>query len=157
MFVLFDQNSVKDVIMVINAKDKELLALLRANGRESISELSRKLNLSRSTVKDRIARLEKQGVITGYTVRFSEEYADGQIQAHVMISIDPKKSTQVVRALKQMVGIKSLYAVNGVYDMIAILSAESTRSLDEDLDKIGDTDGIEKTVSSIILSTKFER
>ncbi|MFT7130093.1 MAG: hypothetical protein ACI89U_002215, partial [Gammaproteobacteria bacterium] len=46
---------------------------------------------------------------------------------------------------------------NGIYDMIAMLSVESTRSLDLALDTIGDINGIEKTVSSIILSTKFEK
>ncbi len=49
------------------------------------------------------------------------------------------------------------YAVNGIFDMIAIISAESTSSLDEVLDQIGDTTGVEKTVSSIILSTKIEK
>lgn len=143
--------------MIIDDKDRALIELLSANSRESVAELARKLKLSRSTVKDRIERLETRGIITGYTVRFSEEYAVGQIQAHVMISSDPKLAAQIVRNLRQIAAVKSLYAVNGIYDMIAIVSTESTRSLDQTLDQIGDMEGIEKTVSSIILSTKFER
>ena len=143
--------------MLIDPKDKELLALLRANGRETTAELARKLKLSRSTVKDRIERLQKRNIITGFTVRFSEQYAEGQIQAHVMISSDPKKTAQITRVLRQMPTLISLYAVNGVYDMIAIISTDSTHALDQTLDKIGQISGIEKTVSSIILSTKFER
>ena len=142
--------------MVIDAKDKALIALLAANSRMPTAELARKLNLSRSTVKDRIERLEKRNIITGYTVRFSEEYAEGQIQAHVMISSDPKQAAQIVRSLRAMPVVKSLYAVNGSFDMIAIVSAESTRALDRALDEIGHMPGIEKTVYSIILSTKFE-
>jgi len=137
--------------------DRQLLNLLCVNSRESIAELARKLHLSRSTVKDRIERLERRGVITGYTVRFSDSFSEGQIKAHVMISTDPKKSAEVVRQLRTITDLKSLYAVNGIYDMIAIVSAESTKSLDETLDQIGDTSGVEKTVSSIILSTKIER
>lgn len=143
--------------MVIDDKDRALLTLLSANARESTAELARKLQLSRSTVKDRIERLEKRGIITGFTVRYSEEYAAGQIRAHVMISTDPKQSGEVVRALNKIANLRSLYAVNGIYDMIAMISAESTKSLDETLDQIGDTEGVEKTVSSIILSTKIER
>lgn len=143
--------------MILDDKDKELLGYLSANSRESTAELSRKLQLSRSTVKDRIERLQRRGVITGFTVRFSEEFSEGQIKAHVMISTDPKKSAEVVRALRKLVNLKSLYAVNGIYDMIAVISAESTKSLDETLDLIGGTSGVEKTVSSIILSTKIER
>ena len=143
--------------MILDDKDKELLGYLSANSRESTAELSRKLQLSRSTVKDRIERLQRRGVITGFTVRFSEEFSEGQIKAHVMISTDPKKSAEVVRALRKLANLKSLYAVNGIYDMITVISAESTKSLDETLDLIGGTSGVEKTVSSIILSTKIER
>lgn len=142
---------------LLDANDKALLALLSANSRESTAELARKLGLSRSTVKDRMQRLEKQGVISGYTIRYSEGYATGQIRAQVMISSEPKLAAQIVRQLKQLPAIKAVYAVNGIYDMIADVSAESTLDLDQTLDQIGDVEGIEKTVSSIILSTKFER
>lgn len=143
--------------MMVNDQDKALLGLLSANSREPISELARKLHLARSTVKDRIERLERSGVITGYTLRFSEDYVASQIQAHVMIVSEPKEVGKIVRAMKGMSAVKSLHAVNGVYDMLAVISAESTRALDQALDDIGSMKGVEKTVSSIILSTKFER
>lgn len=141
----------------LDDKDQELLALLSANSRESTAELARKLNLSRSTVKDRINRLEKGGIITGYTIRYSEDFASGQIKAQVMISYDPKQSSQIVRSLRHLPSIKAVYAVNGIYDLIALVSTDSMGDLDQALDQIGEIDGIEKTVSSIILSTKFER
>ena len=143
--------------MVISEKDREILALLAANAREPIAELARKLNLSRSTVKDRIARLERQGVIVGYGVKFSEAYQAGQIQAHVMISTIPKYAAHIVRTLQSFDALRALHTVNGVYDMIAIVSAASTLELDQVLDQLGEIEGIEKTVSSIILSTKIDR
>ncbi len=143
--------------MIIDAKDKELLALLSANSRESTAELARKMGISRTTVTSRIARLERIGVITGYTVRFSEEFAEGQIRAHVMIRSDPKQASAIFRALRQLPAVRALHTVNGEYDMVAMVSAGSTRELDNTLDRIGDVSGVEKTVSSIILSTRFER
>lgn len=143
--------------MMLDDKDKELLNLLSANCRESIAALARKLKLSRSTVKDRIERLERRDVIKGYTLRLSEDFAAKQIQAQVMITSEPKLNAQIVRDLKQMQTVKALYAVNGIYDMIAMLSTDSTKSLDQTLDRIGAMEGVVKTVSSIILSTKFER
>src|SRR5262249_10510274 len=53
--------------------DARLLALLRANAREPTASLARKLNLARSTVQERIARLEREGTIKGYTVRLADE------------------------------------------------------------------------------------
>ncbi len=142
---------------ILDDKDKALIAMLSANSRESTAELARKLGLSRSTVKGRIERLEKHGVITGYTIRYSEAFATSQIRAQVMISYAPKQSSQIVRNLRLLPTIKAVYAVNGIYDMIALVSADSTGDLDQTLDQIGEIEGIEKTVSSIVLSTKFER
>ena len=137
--------------------DKTLLALLQSNARASTAELARTLQLSRSTVKDRIERLERRGVIKGYGVKLSDADGEGQITAHVMINVDPKLSGQVVRQLGKINAIKALYAVNGIHDLLAVTTTDSTQALDKALDEIGDIEGIEKTVSSIVLSTKFER
>ncbi|EBU8132065.1 AsnC family transcriptional regulator, partial [Salmonella enterica subsp. enterica serovar Java] len=49
--------------------DQALLNLLRGNARASTTELARRLGLSRTTVQSRIERLERKGVIAGYSVR----------------------------------------------------------------------------------------
>ena len=51
--------------------DIRLLALLQENSRSTISELSKKLNLSRPSVAERMTRLRDSGVIEGYTARVS--------------------------------------------------------------------------------------
>ena len=141
----------------LDDKDRQLLNLLSADSRTPVTELARKLKLSRSTVNDRIARLQQRGVIQGFTLRYSESFTDSQLHAHVMINSDPKRAAQIVRALQKIPAVTSLHAVNGVYDMIAMVQCASPKALDATLDSIGGLDGIEKTVSSIILSTKFDR
>ena len=141
----------------LNPNDRRLLDLLSANAREAVSALARKLNLARSTVQERIARLEQRGVISGYTIRLGREAAERQIGAHVMLSIDPKQSDRIVAELKRMPEIRSLSAVSGAYDLIAIVAAETTKRIDEVLDAIGKIPGIARTTSSIVLTTKFER
>ena len=143
--------------MIIDGKDKELIALLSTNSRMSTANIARTLGMSRTTITSRIERLEKRGIITGYTVQFSQDYERGRIQAHVMISSDPKYSAHIVATLKTIPAVRALHAVNGVYEMLALISAESTQHLDQVLDLIGNTEGISKTTSSIILSTKFSR
>jgi len=137
--------------------DRELLRLLEMDARMPTAALARRLGISRSTVQDRIRRLEARGVIGGYTIRMREDVARRQITAHVLISVNPKFADRVVHALKQMSRLRSLHAVSGVYDLIAVIRAETTAEIDETLDQIGRMDGIEKTMSSIVLSTKFER
>lgn len=137
--------------------DRKLLNLLRADARESVSGLARKLDLARSTVQERIARLERAGVIAGYTIRSGEDFAERQIAAHVMISVDPKVAAGVTADLKKMPEVRSLAAISGTFDMMAEVAAETTAKIDTVLDAIGRLKGVQKTMSSIVLSVKFER
>ena len=141
----------------LSPNDRRLLNLLSANAREGVSALARKLGLARSTVQERIAKLERQGVIAGYTIRLGRETVERQIAAHVMLSIDPKQSDRIVAELKRMPELRALSAVSGAYDLMAVVAAETTKRIDEVLDAIGKIPGIARTTSSIILSTKFER
>ncbi len=137
--------------------DKKLLQLLKKNARASTTSLAGDVGLSRSTTQDRIRRLEKKGIIAGYTINLNESYGRRQIVAHVMISVHPKKAPIVVHALKKMINVQSLYAISGEYDLIAVLSSETTEEVDKTIDEMGELEGIEKTRSSIVLSTKFQR
>ncbi|WFE14231.1 Lrp/AsnC family transcriptional regulator [Bacillus atrophaeus] len=53
--------------------DRKLLELLQEDARITIIELSKKLNLSRPSVNDRLRRLQENGVIQGFTARVSAE------------------------------------------------------------------------------------
>jgi DNA-binding Lrp family transcriptional regulator len=133
--------------------DTRLIALLRANAREPTASLARKLGLARSTVQDRIARLEHEGTIKGYTVKLAEEDSR-HLKAVVMISTDPKWGARVEAELKKMPDVRSLATVS---DLIATVEAETAAKLDAALDRIGHLAGVARTVSSIILSEKFSR
>jgi DNA-binding Lrp family transcriptional regulator len=137
--------------------DRSLLGLLRENARSTTSELARKLGLSRTTVQSRIERLERRGIVAGYTVRLSEDYEQGLVKAHVLMTVLPKSAARVEAALRRMAEIRTLHSVSGSFDMIAILVSPSIRELDAAIDRIGALDGVERTMSSIILSTRIER
>ena len=143
--------------MINDQKDQALLDLLSSNSRTSTAELARELGLSRTTVSNRLARLEKHGIIAAYTLRLGKDFKRGHVQAQVMISIDPKQSAKVTQSLKKIRAIRALHTINGKHDLLAKVNAESTHDLDQVLDKIGNTEGINKTTSSIVLSTKFRR
>ena len=137
--------------------DDQLIALLRANAREPTASLARKLGLARSTVQERIARLEREGVIKGYTLRLAEEADRGKLRAVVMITADPKQADRVAAELKRMAEVRSLSAVAGAYDMMALVEADTSANMDASLDRIGKAPGVARTMSFIILSEKFAR
>ena len=144
------------IIMLTDA-DKSLINALKENARLSVSDLSRKLALSRSTIQNRLARLESSGVITGYSVKLSEAYLQNRVSAHVSIKVKQKLTTQTNVELKRFTAITQLYAISGEYDLIAIVEEESLEQLIHTLDLIGNLEGVERTTSSVILETKFNR
>jgi len=74
-----------------------------------------------------------------------------------MIKFPPPLRANVETALADIPQITSLYSISGVFDLAAVVSAGSMSDLDITLDKIGCLDGIDETMSSIILSTKIDR
>jgi len=141
----------------LTQEQQRLLALLRRNARESTASLARKLGVARTTVQERIRRLERDGVIAGYTVRVSEGFARRQISAQVLITVNPKAGERVVRELELRPFVRAVYALSGVFDYQVLLEGGSTEEIDRHLDAIGRIDGIERTQTSIVLSVKFER
>lgn len=138
-------------------KDKELLALLELDARMAVSELARRLGLSRTTVQDRLKRLERDGTITGYAVRLRNDVARPPVRAFVTIEVDPRSTAGLVNALKRLRGVRSVHTVSGKFDLVAIIGAQSTAEMDALLDDVGALEGVNRTESAIILTTKFDR
>jgi len=138
-----------------DALDRELLALLQTNARESVTTLGKKLGCARTTVIARIAKLEKTGVIAGYSVRLNQAALERSLQACVGLSVQPKAGTEVLKRLAKMPEIKEVYSVSGEYDYIAWIRAELPDQLDRLLDAIGAVDGVSRTHTSIVLAQRI--
>jgi DNA-binding Lrp family transcriptional regulator len=141
----------------MDAIDEKLLLALRENARASTAKLARLVGRSRTSVQTRIERLEKDGVIVGYGVRLAPEHDLGAVRAHVMIKVGPKEARAVTAALRSIPQVRVLHSVSGDMDLIAVATTASVAEMDGVIDRIGALDGVERTTSSILLSTKFER
>jgi DNA-binding Lrp family transcriptional regulator len=144
-------------VVQIDEIDRALVAALRENARAPAAALARRLRLSRTTVQSRLERLERGGVITGYTVKLSEAHERGQILAYVMITVAPKQSAAVVQVVRGLTAVRLLQSVSGAFDFIALIAAPSVAEVDQVIDAIGMLEGVDRTTSSIVMSTKFDR
>ena len=141
----------------LDATDRALLALLRDDARASTTELARKLKLSRTTVQSRMERLQRQRVIAGFTITVPDELEAELVRAHVLITLAPKRSGAIETALRKIAEVRVLHSVSGPFDLIAIVAAQSIGELDALIDRIGALEGVERTTSAIVLSTRIER
>ena len=61
----------------LDQTDQQILTLLAENARQSVKELARRIGLSRSAAQERLARLERDGVLAGYTIRRNDRRRTG--------------------------------------------------------------------------------
>jgi DNA-binding Lrp family transcriptional regulator len=137
--------------------DRELIALLQANARESTANLARRLGVARTTVVARLAKLEANGLISGYSVRLGGEAIARGVQAFVGIVVQPKAGREVIRELTKFPELLQLASVSGEFDYMATLRADSTARLDVLLDQIGEIEGVTRTNTSVILALRIDR
>lgn len=137
--------------------DRDLVALLQQNARESTANLARKLGVARTTVLARIGRLEREGVIVGYTVRLRQDVAEKGVHAYVGITTHQRSGRDVTRQLAKIPELRQLSSVSGEFDYIAQLVADSTSRLDALLDHIGEMEGVLKTNTSVVLALRVDR
>jgi DNA-binding Lrp family transcriptional regulator len=145
--------------MAMDTIDRRLLSLLQANARASAAELARQIGVARTTVLARLSRLERQGVISGYTVKLGPGSGSGEgaVQAYVGITVAPKAAALVSMRLASLPELQQLSAVSGEFDLLALLSAESTARLNSLLDEIGALEGVLRTTTSVVLARQIDR
>jgi DNA-binding Lrp family transcriptional regulator len=133
--------------------DRRLIALLRADGRASVASLAKALKVARGTVQNRMARLQRDGTITGYTVRLRPEVEERRIAALTTIAVEGNRVESVLRALRGDPAVEALHTTNGRWDIVAELRADSLEAFDRVLGRIRQVDGIASTETSLLLST----
>lgn len=140
----------------LNDSDQQLIALLQANARESVSNLARKLGVSRTAVQERMNKLQRHGVIEGYTIKLNPAWLEKQIEAFVSMVIEPRHSAKVITALEKMPPVQALWSVSGRIDVIILVRASTTAEIDNLLDRMGAIEGVTRTESSIVLTSKVK-
>lgn len=133
--------------------DRRLIALLRENARTSVASLAKDLGVARGTVQNRLARLEQDGTIVGYTVRLRPQVEEQRIRALMTVAVEGNRSEAVLKALRGDPAVGALYSTNGRWDIVAELRADSLEAFDRVLGRIRMIEGISNTETSLLLST----
>lgn len=134
-----------------DAIDKELLAILRADGRASVSKLATMLNISRGTVQNRLDRLVSSGAILGFTVRAHDELETDVVKAMMMIEVVGKSTNQVIQKLRGIPQLTKLHTTNGNWDLVAEIRASDLQEFDRVLGDVRTIDGVLNSETSLLL------
>ena len=133
--------------------DRQLVGLLRGNARLPAATIARTLRVARGTVQNRIARLEQEGVIAGYTVRLAAPDGDRRITALMLIAVEGNNVEKVLRSLRGDASVTTLHTTNGRWDIIAELRADTLEEFDRVLSRIRRIEGVANSETNLLLST----
>lgn len=136
----------------LDALDVALLGLARSHPRIGILELSRLASVARATVQSRLARMEGDGIITGYGPEVDLDAAGYTMQAFVTLEIAQGRLDEVAGHLAGIPGVIEAYATTGTQDVLCRVAATSHQDLQEVLLAIGRADLVVRSTSAILLS-----
>ncbi|MBP8856279.1 MAG: Lrp/AsnC family transcriptional regulator [Oscillospiraceae bacterium] len=134
--------------------DKEILALLRANGRMPVKEIASRVSLTSPAVSERIHRLERLGIIAGYTVLERRSQSKTQVDALVNISVPTGDRRQFLDLIESRTEVTQCFHVTGSYSYMVRVCCPDMQGLENlinTLQKLG------QTSTQIILSTPIDR
>jgi Lrp/AsnC family leucine-responsive transcriptional regulator len=144
--------------MDFDAIDRQILLILREEGRASHAALAKAVGLSAPAVGERVRKLEQAGVIRGYRAVLDPDALGLDICAFVAIAPQPRKpATELVERLLSLPEIEELHAVAGNYAYIAKVRVPNTQALDGFLDRLFMLEGVERTETTMVLRTNAER
>nr|WP_042182833.1 Lrp/AsnC family transcriptional regulator [Kibdelosporangium sp. MJ126-NF4]CEL15069.1 Transcriptional regulator, AsnC family [Kibdelosporangium sp. MJ126-NF4]CTQ93335.1 Transcriptional regulator, AsnC family [Kibdelosporangium sp. MJ126-NF4] len=138
--------------------DQRIVSQLVADARSSYAEIGKVVGLSAPAVKRRVDRLLDRGVLRGFTAVVDPEALGWGTEAFVEVRYRGNVSPGQIRAsLEPLPEVVAAYTVSGAADAIVHLRAADIHHLEDALERLRGVDMIDRTVSTVVLSTLLER
>jgi len=129
--------------------DKEIIRILKRNGRATYIEIGKRVGLSEGAVRKRIKALISSGVIRNFTIRLG---LTGGAKAITLLSVNPALPTSdISKELMELPGVESVYEITGQYDIAVIISALNITEVNQCIEKIRQIKGVMNTNTMIVL------
>ncbi|MGB3246568.1 MAG: Lrp/AsnC family transcriptional regulator [Sulfitobacter sp.] len=134
--------------------DERLIAALRHDARAALSDLAARLNLSRTTVRSRMARLQERGEIIGFSVVTRADVARDAVRGMMMIGIEGRGTERITRQLTTLSEVRAVHSTNGRWDVIVEIGTATLEEFDAVLARIRNLDGVVASETSLLLKTR---
>ena len=134
--------------------DSRIIAALRADARAPMSALADQLGTTRTTLRARIARLQAQGDIVGFTVLTRADVMHDPVRGLMMIAIEGRGTERVIRQLNGFAEVRALHSTNGRWDVIVEIGTATLEDFDAVLTRIRRLDGIVASETNLLLKTR---
>jgi DNA-binding Lrp family transcriptional regulator len=136
----------------LDTVDREIIALLTADGRMSVNELATRAHVSRATAYARLERLQAGGVITGFTVTVDPDKLGYSVAALVLVNVDQSRWREIREAVVQLPGLEYMAFTSGGFDLVLLVRLPDIGDLrDVVLVRLHDIPGIRSAQTIFVL------
>ncbi|TMV08941.1 Lrp/AsnC family transcriptional regulator [Ruegeria sediminis] len=137
--------------------DNRLLSALHRDARASLSELAEQLGVTRTTIRTRLQKLKQSGEIVGFTVTTRQDVAQSPVRGLMMLGIEGRGTERIMSRISAMRQVRAVHSTNGSWDLIAEIGTQTLEELDEVLFTIRRMDGVTRSETNLLLSTRRGR
>ena len=139
---------------ILDEIDIQILSRLKDNARIKASQISQEVNLSVSSVTERIRKLEQAGIITAYTTVIDQKKIGNDVTALMEVSLDhPKFYDSFTQMVEETKSVVSCYYISGDFDFMLRVVTDNTQSLEHLLNLVKSIPGVQNTRTILILSS----
>jgi DNA-binding Lrp family transcriptional regulator len=134
----------------LDDKDRQILELLRADARLLLKTLAAKVGLARSTLRDRLSRLQADGIIRSYRADIIDGAAN--VAAFLFVRLKTTPAPGLIALLERMPEVRSCTSLTGDVDLLVELAAATTDQENALRDRISSHESVADLTTSIVLS-----
>jgi len=136
---------------VLDEIDRNILRILQEDARTSYREIQDELGISIGTIHNRIAKLKKNGVIEGYTLRLNNEKLGYKLTFLIRIDCDGKFTEEILEDLKEIPEVCSIFHTTGEQSAALICRFKESEDVHTFIRELNQKEYITRTNSNMIL------
>ena len=136
--------------------DKKIIKVLENDARTSLRKISQLVDVSLGTVSNRVKRMEKNGVIKGYSVILDPDKIGWELNVVIGLRIQKGRLIEIQERIAKDSRVHGVYDVTGDFDSMVIARAKNRKDLDDLSKNVLSIDGVERSITHLVLNTVKE-
>jgi len=137
--------------------DKKIIKVLENDARTSLRKISELVDVSLGTVSNRVKRMEKNGVIRGYSVILDPDNIGWELNVVIGLRIQKGRLIEIQERIAKDSRVHGVYDVTGDFDSMVIARAKNRKDLDDLSKNVLSIDGVERSITHLVLNTVKEK
>lgn len=137
--------------------DRKIITVLGKDARTSLRKISELVNVSLGTVSNRVKKMEKKGIIEGYSVILNPDHIGWELNVVIGLRIQKGRLIEIQEKIAKDSRVYGVYDVTGDFDSMILARAKNRKDLDDLSKNVLSIDGVERSITHLVLNTVKEK